>query len=62
MLQRVWEELTCAVSQAERILSICEVHISVYFLFKFGGIIVMFLDDIYIIILLCNVYVNIMSV
>ena len=48
MLQRAWEELvyflTCAVSQAERILNIFyidyEMHISLNFSFKFGGIIV----------------------
>ena len=36
-------ELTCAVSQAERILNMCEIgyeiHISLNFSFKFGGII-----------------------
>ena len=32
-------ELTCAVSQAERILNICEIHISPNFSFQFGGII-----------------------
>ena len=38
-------ELTCAVSQAERILSMCEIcyeiHLSQNFSFKFGGIILM---------------------
>ena len=41
-------KLTCAVSQAERILNMCEIgydiHISLNFSFKFGGIIPILLN------------------
>ena len=40
--------LTCAVSQAERILNMCEIgyeiHLSLNFSFKFGGIILILLN------------------
>ena len=38
-------QLTCAVSQAERILNMCEIgyeiHMSLYFSFKFGVILIL---------------------
>ena len=41
-------ELTCAVSQPERVLNMCaigyDIHISLYMSFKFGGIILVLLN------------------
>ena len=45
---KVQTELTCAVSQTERILNMCEtgneIHISLNCLFKFGGIILILIN------------------
>ena len=46
--KKIWTEITCAVSQVECILNMCEIdneiHISLDFSFQFGGEILRFLN------------------